>query len=148
MICYFDTSALVKLYVEEEGSELVADYARKCIFVATSKVAFAETRAAFARAGREGILDVQAYRRVVDGFNEDWPSYFALEVSDSVLQRVDSLIDKYPLRGFDALHLASTIVLSRRTNGEDLLVACWDAKLWDYYLQEGFSLIPGNRPAK
>lgn len=147
MICYFDTSALVKLYVEEEGSELVADYSRRCIFVATSKVAFAEARAAFARARREGILDVQAYRHVVDSFNEDWPAYFALGVSDSVLQRVNTLVDKYPLRGFDALHLASAMILSRRLDGEDLLVACWDAKLWNYYLQEGFSLIPGDRPA-
>lgn len=40
MICYFDTSALVKLYVEEDGSELVADYSRKSIFIATSRVAF------------------------------------------------------------------------------------------------------------
>ena len=148
MICYFDTSALVKLYVEEEGSELVADYSRKCIFIATSKVAYAEARAAFARAGREGILDTQAYRDVVANFNEDWTSYFALEVSDSVLQRVDTLVDKYPIRGFDALHLASSIILSRRLDGEKLLVACWDARLWDYYLQEGFSLIPGDRPAK
>lgn len=29
MISYFDTSALVKLYVEEDGSELVAEYARR-----------------------------------------------------------------------------------------------------------------------
>ena len=82
MICYFDTSALVKLYVEEEGSELVADYSRKCIFIATSKVAYAEARSAFARAGREGILNLQAYRDLVANFNEDWPSYFALEVSE------------------------------------------------------------------
>jgi predicted nucleic acid-binding protein len=148
MICYFDTSALVKLYVEEDGSELVADYSRKSIFIATSRVAFAEARSAFARARREGILEVQAYCDVVANFNEDWPSYFALEVSDSVLQRVDALVDKYPMRGFDAIHLASTIILSRRLDGEDLQVACWDARLWDYYLQEGFSLIPGDRPAK
>ncbi|MCL4464322.1 MAG: type II toxin-antitoxin system VapC family toxin [Firmicutes bacterium] len=148
MICYFDTSALVKLYVEEEGSELVADYSRKGLFIATSRVAYAEARSVFARASREGILDVQAYRDVVANFNEEWPSYFALEVSDTVLQRVDTLVDKYPLRGFDALHLASTIILSRQLDGEDLLVACWDARLWDYYLQEGFSLIPGDRPAK
>ena len=56
------------------------------------------------------------------------------------------MIDKYRLRGFDALHLASTIVLSRRIEGEELVVGCWDAKLWDYYQKEGFSLIPVERP--
>jgi len=146
MICYFDTSALVKLYVEEEGSELVAEYSRNCIFLATSRVAFAEGRAAFARARREGILDVNSYRDVVSCFNVDWTSYFALEVSDTVLKLVDSLVDKYPLRGFDALHLASAIILSRRIDEEELIVACWDAKLWDYYKQEGFTLIPQSKP--
>jgi len=146
MICYFDTSALVKLYVEEEGSELVAGYSQKSLFVATSRVAYAEARSAFARSWREGILDDHAYREVVSNFKEEWPAFFALEVSDSVLQRVDALIDKYPLRGFDVLHFASTIILSRQVESEELVVACWDARLWDYYLQEGFSLIPGERP--
>lgn len=148
MISYFDTSALVKLYVDEEGSKLAADYVRKSLAVATSKVAYAEARAAFARAWREGVLDNQAYQHVVANFKEDWPAYFALEISDAVLQRVDALADKYPLRGFDLLHLASSIVLSRRLKGEKLLVACWDARLWDVYLQEEFSLIPEERPGR
>jgi len=146
MICYYDTSALVKLYVEEEGSELAAAYSRKSLFVATSRVAYAEARSAFARAWREGVLGDQEYRDVVSNFKEEWPAFFTLDVSDSVLQRVDALIDKYRLRGFDALHLASTIVLSRRIEGEELVVGCWDARLWDYYQKEGFSLIPGERP--
>lgn len=146
MICYFDTSALVKLYVEEAGSELVKVYVRKGLFVATSRVAYAEARAAFARAWREGILEDQEYIEVVSNFKEEWPAFFALDVSDSVLQRVDVLIDKYRLRGFDALHLASTVVLSRRNEGEEILVGCWDARLWDCYQQEGFSLLPEERP--
>lgn len=119
MICYFDTSALVKLYVEEEGSDLVSDYTRKSLFVATSKVAYAEARAAFARAWRSGVLGEKEYREVVLNFREDWPRYFILEVSEPVLQRVDSLVEKYSLRGFDALHLASTIVIAGRIKGEE-----------------------------
>ena len=106
----------------------------------------AEARAAFARAWREGILEDQEYIEVVSNFKEEWPAFFALDVSDSVLQRVDVLIDKYRLRGFDALHLASTVVLSRRNEGEEILVGCWDARLWDCYQQEGFSLLPEERP--
>ena len=44
MICYLDSSALVKLYVEEEGSDLVMRNVREADLVATSKVAYAETR--------------------------------------------------------------------------------------------------------
>lgn len=146
MICYFDTSALVKLYVEEAGSELVKVYAQKCLFVATSRVAYAEARAAFARAWREGMLGDQEYIEVVSNFKEEWLAFFTLDVSDSVLQRVDVLIDKYHLRGFDALHLASAVVLSRQIAGEVITVGCWDARLWDCYQQEGFLLLPEERP--
>jgi len=146
MICYFDTSALVKLYVEEEGSDLVSVYTRKSLFVATSRVAYAEARSAFARAWRSGVLGDKEYREVVSNFREDWPRYFTLDVSEPVLQRVDSLVDKYSLRGFDALHLASTIVVSGRIKGEELVVGCWDARLWDYYQQEGFQMIPEEKP--
>ncbi len=148
MICYFDTSALVKLYVEEPGSELVKACTRECYIVATSRVAYAEARAAFARAWREEMLGDQEYLEVVSNFKEEWPSFFTLNLSDSVLQRVDVLIDKYSLRGFDVLHLASTFVLSRQNEGERLLVGCWDARLWDCYRQEGFSLLPEERPGK
>ena len=126
MICYFDTSALVKLYVEEEGSKQVKDYAQKCSLVATSKVAYAESCSAFARAWREGVLETSSYREAVSNFKEEWPAFFVLDVSDSVLQRIDTLIDKYPLRAFDALHLASAITLTKRFMHEEVLVGCWD----------------------
>jgi len=148
MICYFDTSALIKLYVEEAGSKQVKDYAQKSLLVATSRVAYAEARAAFARAWREDVLEASNYREAVSYFKEEWPTYFALDVSDSVLQRLDTIIEKYPLRGFDALHLASAMTLSKRFMHEDMIVGCWDARLWDCFQQEGFTLIPTKNPGK
>ncbi len=56
MICYLDTSALVKLYVQEEGSDQVSSLVDCSIVIATCKIAFAEARAAFARSYREGII--------------------------------------------------------------------------------------------
>ena len=46
---YLDTSALVKLYVEEEGRETVFEAVEGADRVATSTVAYAESRAAFDR---------------------------------------------------------------------------------------------------
>jgi len=54
MILYLDTSALVKVYVEEEGSPLVQGLIAGASLVATSRIAYAEARAALARASREG----------------------------------------------------------------------------------------------
>ena len=148
MICYYDTSALVKLYVEEEGSELAALYLQKSKMAATSRVAYAEARSAFARSRRDGVLGEKEYREVIDNFKDEWPYFFSLEVSVPVLNRIDYLIDKYRLRGFDAIHLASAIVLSRRLREEKMIVACWDTRLWSYYKKEGFSIIPGEKPGQ
>lgn len=146
MICYLDSSAMVKLYVEENGSDLAKKCVQDSLLVATSKVAYAEVMAAFARAWREEILGQREYKDAVANFKEDWPEFFALDVSNAVLQRVDDVIDRYNLRGFDALHLASALVLSRRNEGEEIWAACWDSRLWDSFRQEGFLLIPKIRP--
>jgi uncharacterized protein len=49
LILYLDTSTLVKLYAEEEGTETVERAADEAEAIATSVVAYAEPRAAFAR---------------------------------------------------------------------------------------------------
>jgi predicted nucleic acid-binding protein len=56
LILYLDTSALVKLYVEEAGTGEVATRVDEATIVATCRVAYAQARAAFARHRREGGL--------------------------------------------------------------------------------------------
>ena len=56
MIVYLDTSALVKLYVEEAGSAAIATCVERATAVTTARVTYAEARAAFARYRREGGL--------------------------------------------------------------------------------------------
>ena len=53
MILYLDTSSLVKLYVDEPGSEDVLRLVDQAELVTTSVVAYAEARAALARRRRE-----------------------------------------------------------------------------------------------
>ena len=82
MILYLDTSALVKLYVEEPLSQELTVAVSEAEAVATSLIAYAETRATFARARRETRLSAQIYRRIVETFVEDWPRYISVEVTD------------------------------------------------------------------
>lgn len=53
MIVYIDTSDLVKLYVEETGSERIKDIIQNATVISTSIVAYAEARSAFARKQKE-----------------------------------------------------------------------------------------------
>jgi len=52
---YLDTSALVKLYVAEEGSALVRETVQRVETVAASGIAYVEARAAFSRRRGRGI---------------------------------------------------------------------------------------------
>lgn len=111
---YLDTSALVKLYVDEPMAQMVKNAVESADAVSTALVAYAEARAAFARARREARLSSPAYRRVVDAFIEDWSRYVVVEITDALAKEAGQLAEGRALRGYDALHLAATLSLQDR----------------------------------
>ncbi len=117
----------MKLYVTEEGREVVVKAVEEASRVTTSTVAYAEARAAFARKLSERDLSEEEYRRVVQGLDEGWGSYFRLAFSDSLARRAGDLAERYALRGFDAIHLASA---TRLLEGfQDLRFLTFDDRL-------------------
>jgi len=146
VICYLDTSALVKLYVREEGSEAVRELVDAVAVVATAKVAYAEARAALARGFREGLLEARDYRLVVAALQDDWARYLALELSDPLIWLAGELAEKHRLRGFDAVHLAAAVTLQARVKGR-VVVACWDARLWEALRASDLDVVPKVRPS-
>ncbi|OAT85217.1 type II toxin-antitoxin system VapC family toxin [Desulfotomaculum copahuensis] len=145
MIAYLDTSALVKLYVDENGSGLVHDMVDASLIVATSKVAFAEARSAFFRVFKEGFLDEGAYLQIVSIFLADWDHYLCIEVSGEVIRLAGELVEKYQLRGFDAIHLSAAHILKQQVKAP-VVAACWDARLWEAFQKSGFTVIPAEKP--
>lgn len=126
MILYLDTSALVKIYVAERGTDVTASAVEQASRVATSRVTYAEARAAFARAKREGIVTASMLREVVDRLDADWARYDVVEVTEPLARRAGALAEKRALRGFDAIHLASALETLRGVRGAFL---CWDDRL-------------------
>ncbi len=115
MILYLDTSALVKLYVDEEvGGELVRQGVEESESIAVSTVAYAEARAGLARKQREELFTAGELRRTVAELDEDWRTYARLDVSDKLSRQAGDLAERYSLRGYDAVHLASAVQLSER----------------------------------
>lgn len=123
MILYVDTSALVKLYVDEPLSQELSAVVEKAEAIATSLLAYAEAMAAFARARREARLSPQGYRHVVDAFEEDWPRYMTVEVTDRLVKTAGKLAVSRALRGYDALHLASALSLHERVSSAVIFLA-------------------------
>ena len=113
MIVYFDTSSLVKLYVEEDESDSVKVLLDSASHAAISIVGYAEARAAFARRYREKSILEKDYHSLIGSFDNDWGNYLIIQVSHELVKLAGELIEKHELRGFDALHLASAIILNQ-----------------------------------
>ena len=128
MIAYLDTSSLVKLYVEEDESSKVDILVQSAETVATSCIAYAEARAAFARRFREEAFLLDEYNRLIEVFEGDWSRYLTVNVTDSLIREAGDLAEKHSLRGFDSIHLASALTLHREL-AAPIVFSCFDERL-------------------
>ena len=128
MILYVDTSALVKRYFREPYSDEVLSRWQSAVQIVTSAVAYAETMASIYRKKREADLADALTRDLIGLFRRDWESFIRVDVTSELNQYLDELVEKYPLRGFDAIHLASAKVVCERL-AEDFVFACFDDRL-------------------
>jgi uncharacterized protein len=135
---YLDTSALVKLYVEEDGSSIVRSAVEEAETVATSIVAYVEARAAFARRQLERTIPLSDYRLLIRDFEADWRHYLVIEATEPLVRRAAELAEAHRLRAYDAIHLASASVL--KENLEDSVsFASWDSQLQAAAGREGLA---------
>lgn len=111
MILYLDTSALLKLYVVEKGRDVVEQAVDEAAVIATSSVAYAEARASLARKQREGVFSDEELYEAVTAFEEDWQTFEKLTATENVARLAGNLAEKHALRGFDAIHLASALLV-------------------------------------
>ena len=128
MILYLDTSALVKLYVPEPDSALIQQSVDAAELSSTSRIAYVEARAAFARKRRERAVTPRDYQTIIQDFADDWETFFIVDVSDALTKRAAQLAERFALRGYDAIHLASAVIVGEQGN-QPVRFACFDEKL-------------------
>ena len=124
-IVYFDSSALVKLLVEEDGSELAAALWDGCDTAVASRLAYPEVCAALAAARRDRRLTAADQQRAEAAFHHFWAATRMVELTDAVTERAGQLAADYALRGVDAVQLASVLAIG----AEHTLLAVWDRRL-------------------
>jgi len=115
MILYLETSNLIKLYVEEEGTAEVKDQVNRADIVVTSIISYVEARAALSRKYKDGGIDKKGYKLIKREFESDWDKYFILHVNSDIIKAAGDFTEKHGLRGYDALHLASALSLKERS---------------------------------
>jgi predicted nucleic acid-binding protein len=137
---YLDTIALLKIYVAEQGSDLIKAHVADASLIASSSIAYVEARSALARRRAAGDIPSRVYRRLVGDFDADWDRYVRIEVSETLVRRAAGLAARHRLRAYDSIHLASALLLRERP-GDDMIFASWDKELDGAAAREGLRLL-------
>lgn len=107
MIVYLDTSAFLKLYLEESNSALVREVLDRSAAVYTHLITYAEMRAALAQGRRMNRISRDMFPAFVEQFEDDWLCMQTVTVDMPLVRRAGGLAERFGLRGFDSVHLAS-----------------------------------------
>jgi uncharacterized protein len=124
-----DSSALVKRYVVEGGSDEVRLAMGAADSWSSCRLAFVETvRAVGFKAGDAGV------RRV----RRDWNAFRVIELDQVLAEHSATLAGEHGLKALDAIHLAAAL----EVRGEDLRVATWDVRLHRAAREHGLQTLP------
>ena len=107
MILYFDTSALLKLYIDERDSGSVRDLYSQAGFVCTHLIAYVELLAGVAKGKSLGRLTEEHQLRLLAEIESGWSQLEVVEIDEALARRAGQLAMRHVLRGFDAVHLAA-----------------------------------------
>jgi uncharacterized protein len=112
---YFDTSALVKRYVDEAGRREVLQLLRRSECV-TSAVLPVELRSGLRRRAAEGSLEVARLPTILKHIAADRPYWTLIDVGTDVLAAAETLVAAHPIRTLDAIHVASAQLFAARVS--------------------------------
>ena len=109
---YFDTSALLKRYVREQGSLIVRQLLRTH-GVISSVLLGVEVLSALHRRRREGALAASGLRRILGRVRRDEAAWQLIHVTEEILEEARLQVARGALCTLDSLHLATALIARR-----------------------------------
>jgi uncharacterized protein len=111
-----DSSGLVKRYVDEIGSasvRAIADPASANI-VSIADITRAKVTSAFARRAREGVITLNERDELIQTFRAHCATqYRIVPTQPRIIDLATDLIQRHPLRAYDAVQLASASLVNQ-----------------------------------
>jgi len=137
-LAFWDSSAFVKLLIDEVGSDHAEALWNDPGATAASRLVVPEVSAALAAARRAGRLDAASHRTAV----REWGSYREeidlVELTATSADDAAALAVRHHLSGADAVHLATALELRQGP----IILASWDRRLSAAASTEGFVVVP------
>ncbi len=128
MILFCDTSALIKHYIFEVGSDELKARVQEAEAVAVCRIAWAETHAALSRWAREVPEDVSVIDQAKLALATDWSHFVVLEIDQPLAEQAGEYADMFALRGYDSIQLAAAFEAGRISQSP-IYFACFDTRL-------------------
>jgi predicted nucleic acid-binding protein len=113
---YLDTSALGKRYVSEIGSAWIRALTAPTTghALVTARITMAELYSVLARRKREGSVPAAACAIATQAFTLHCETeYKFIELDLAIISRARDLLDRYPLRAYDSVQLASALAANQ-----------------------------------
>jgi hypothetical protein len=139
-VIYFDSSALVKLLIAEEGSDLVEELWDGCDAAVSSRLAYPEVCAALAAAERNKFFSRKEIGLAESTWELYWESMRLIELNAEIGKNAGAIARSSMLRGADSVHLASAMAVGF----DDLIVAVWDRQLHAASIAVGLRVVPAE----
>ena len=136
---YFDASALVKLIVFEDGSDLAEALWDGSDQSVTNRLSAVEVRAAVAAARRNQRVEATE-REITDRWARLAEMLALIDPKPSLIADACRVAERHALRALDAIHLASALRLADAA----VVVASWDRRLRAAALESGLGLAPAE----
>ena len=109
MKTFFDSSAFVKRYVEEHGSQAVDALCQQTTDLALGILCVPETISALNRRVREGRLTPQQYAQAKEHLSQDIRDAEIVNPTPQVVSTCTRVLEASPVRAADALHIACAV---------------------------------------
>jgi uncharacterized protein len=140
VIAYFDTSALIKLVIAEEGANQAKLLWQQAGEVVVSRLAWPEGIAALTAAHRGRRVSDEGYQTASDRLRVCLERCTMVSVADPLVDRAADLAAGYDLRAADAIHLATALAVIEA----DSVFVTWDRRLRLAAIQAGLVSAPGR----
>lgn len=111
MRVFFDSSAFVKRYVREEGTDIVLSWCDQATELCLSGIALPEIVSSFCRMQRENRVSSLQYRHLKAMLMVDVSDAAICDLNPEVLRQTIICLENNMLRGMDAIHIGSALAL-------------------------------------
>ena len=141
MNIFCDTSALIKKYISEKGSDKFEKILSKTDNIYVSAITEIETISTFKRLLVEKAIDKNEYDMILKDFETDYHFFSVVSFDRQIIKNAVNMINQYQLKTLDSIQLGTAVFLK---NEIDSFVVC-DEKLIKAALREKVKVINPNK---